>query len=304
MTTNKTNKTNKTIINDTISSALKIKMENTAIRSIVASAEEEMERTGRSWVVREIPISLIDIDTEYQRIPRNCEIVSINDEYDPDRVDIKLCSARKDENGIWHIYLIDGFHTLTVELMRGHQNIYVKLFVGLTQKREAQLFARQKDGVTNIRGFERYRADLVAGEDVAITIKEVLDKYGLTVKNNTSTAINRYKNINSIEELYRIVKRYKDEGKEALDYVFYMIEEAGWGNGSKENKMAYTQRILGGIAGTYEICKDPVKKNLLLNNIAHQTCEKFLAEAYGANRGDHYSDKVKNYCIDIANSRA
>ena len=73
-------------------------------------------------------------------------------------------------------------------------------------------------------------------------------------------------------------------------------------DGSKENKMAYSKRILGGLAGTYEICKDPIKKNLLLTYISHKTCEEFLAEAYGANRGDHYSDKVKNYCIDIANS--
>ena len=261
-----------------------------------------MERTGRHWVVREIPINLIEVDTEYQRVPRNYEVVSINDEYDPDRVDVKVCSARKDENGVWHLYLIDGFHTLAVEIMRGQQNIYVKLFVGLTQRREAQLFARQKDGVTNIRGNERYRADLVAGDEPAITIKAVLDKYGLTVKNNTSTVINRYKNINSIEELYRIVKRYKNEGGKALDYVLEMIEKAGWSNGSKENKMAYTQRILGGLAGTYEICKDPIKKNLLLTYISHKTCEEFLAEAYGANKGDHYSDKVKNYCIDIANS--
>lgn len=298
----KTNNTNKTIIEATIKSALRVKTENTAIRGIVADAEKEMERTGRHWVVREIPINLIEVDTEYQRVPRNYEVVSINDEYDPDRVDVKVCSARKDENGVWHLYLIDGFHTLAVEIMRGQQNIYVKLFVGLTQQREAQLFARQKDGVTNIRGYERYRADLVAGDEPAITIKAVLDKYGLTVKNNTSTVINRYKNINSIEELYRIVKRYKNEGKEALDYVLEMIEKAGWSNGSKENKMAYTQRILGGLAGTYEICKDPIKKNLLLTYISHKTCEEFLAEAYGANKGDHYSDKVKNYCIDIANS--
>ena len=256
----KTNKNDKAIIETTIKSALRVKTENTAIRGIVADAEKEMERTGRHWVVREIPINLIEVDTEYQRVPKNYEVVSINDEYDPDRVDVKVCSARKDENGIWHIYLIDGFHTLTVEIMRGQQNIYVKLFVGLTQRREAQLFARQKDGVTNLRGNERYRADLVAGDEPAITIKAVLDKYGLTVKNNTSTVINRYKNINSIEELYRIVKRYKSEGGKALDYVLEMIEKAGWSNGSKENKMAYTQRILGGLAGTMKFARTPSRR--------------------------------------------
>ena len=97
-----------------IESGLKIKSNNTAIREIVKSAEKEMEKTGRSWVVRYIPLDLIEVDTDYQRIPTASEILKIFNNYDAAKVEVKLCSARKDKNGIWHIYLIDGFHTLTV----------------------------------------------------------------------------------------------------------------------------------------------------------------------------------------------
>ena len=58
MATNK----NSYIICNTIESCLKIKSNNTAIREIVKSAEKEMEKTNRPWVIRYIPVDLIEID--------------------------------------------------------------------------------------------------------------------------------------------------------------------------------------------------------------------------------------------------
>lgn len=292
MATNK----NSYIICNTIESFLKIKSNNTAIREIVKSAEKEMEKTGREWVIRYIPLDLIEVDTDYQRVPTPSEILKIFNNYDAAKVEVKLCSARKDKDGIWHIYLIDGFHTLTVEKMKGHDALCVKFFCGLTKEREADIFSTQNEGKTNLRGKERYKAELVAKKPVAIIIDTLLKKYGLTVKQNKTSVINRQRNINSIEELYRIVKRY---GADGLDYVFDMIESANW----TDSEMAYKQRTLGGIAGTYEICKNnPEKKAHLLYAMKNDSCEEFIKMAEADGEGDHYADRVKNYCIAIANS--
>lgn len=298
----KKNAMNEVIVH-TIESCKAIKIANTAIKSILMSAEEEMERTGKAFVVRDLPISLIEVDMDYQREPKPSEIMNILMNYKPTRVDIKLASIRKDENGNYHIYLIDGFHTIVVEKLKGKTSICCKVIINHTKKMESDLFGSQNEGKTNIRGKERYRSDLVAGKEIAVAIDTLTRKYGLTVKiddaNKTST-ITRTRNINSIEELYRIVRR---NGADGLEYVFKMIEEAGW----SDNKMAYTQRVLGGIAGTYNICKDNEdKREILLTCLkrdgSEKACEDFITEAIHKGTGDHYSDKIKNYCIHVANS--
>ena len=102
----KKNNMNEVIIH-TIESCKAIKIANTAIRSILKSAEEEMERTGKAFVVRDIPINLIEVDMDYQREPKPSEIMNIYMNYKPTKIDIKLISIRKDENGIYHVGLVD-----------------------------------------------------------------------------------------------------------------------------------------------------------------------------------------------------
>lgn len=253
-------------------------------------------RDDRNWAVVEIPLDLLEVDLAYQREPRNYEVAQITNEFDMNRVEIKAASIRK-VGKTWHIYLMDGAHTLSALLfMRAMgfpiSGMVCKVFVNLTQKDEARLFASQNKGKTNLRGYERYKAELCGECETAVAIDKVLKEFGLTTKVNYNSTINRNHNVNAIEELYRIVE--KNGGEEGLRFVFSIIQDLGWDG----QTMAYTQRVLAGISSTYKACKDnAIKRNqLILGMKAFDDCDAFLKEAQNTDKYEgHPAQKVRAY---------
>ena len=257
--------------------------------------EIEERNDNRNWAIREIPLIIPNVDLAYQREVRNSEVAKIVNKFDINKVEVKSASIRK-VNGKWRIFLMDGAHTLSVLLFMkamGYpvDSMVVKLFVGLTQAQEADLFATQNEGHTNIRGYERYKADLCAQHKNALNIDRVLKEFGLTTKVNYNTSINRNRNVNAIEELYRIEKT---GGEDALRFVFSVIQRLGWGS----QEMAYTQRILAGLRSVYKPIQDnPEKESLLVHGMkALGSCKQFLDEAQGTDKYEgHPAEKVRAY---------
>lgn len=280
---------------------IKIDAENQAyLKSLLASAERELEKANyqRNWVVREVPLDILEIDMDYQREPKDSELAKILLHFDMNKVDIKMASLRRDENGKLHLYVVDGYHTLVVLQMmqKKHPEIQfrmaLKCFTGLTKKQEADIFSTQNEFHTNIRGYERYKAELVAEKPCALAIQRQLKLFGLTTKNDITSQVNRVRNVNAIEELYRI---YKKNGEEAIHYTFQLIHDAGW----EDSTWAYKQRTLGGISCTFEEGQNPYARARLLCAMSSVFCEQFLDDALKLGGGDHHSDKVRNYCKSL-----
>lgn len=280
---------------------VKIDTENQAyLKSLLASAERELEKANyqRNWVVREVPLDILEIDMDYQREPRDSELAKIALHFDMNKVDIKMASLRRDKNGKLHLYVVDGYHTLVVLQMmqKKHPEIQFKMalkcFVGLTKKQEADIFSTQNEYHTNIRGYERYKAELVAEKPCALAIQRQLKMFGLTTKNDITSQVNRVRNVNAIEELYRI---YKKNGEEAIHYTFQLIHDAGW----EDSTWAYKQRTLGGVSCTFEEGQNPYARARLLCAMSSVSCEQFLDDALKLGGGDHHSDKVRDYCKSL-----
>lgn len=296
-----------TSINEVVFDALKpvsIDFKNqTYLKNLYNSIVRETEKINgtRNWAVRDIALSIPGIDTDYQRIPTNSEIAKIYNNFDMNKVDIKLVSIRKDENGKYHLYVIDGYHTLVVLRMMAEKypemkiSFTAKAYINLTKEQEADIFSSQNENNTNIRGYERYKSELVAKKPCAMAIQHQLSKFGLTTKVDIGSQTNRVHNVNAIEELYRIFRRYGEAG---LNYTFQLIEDAGW----RDSTWAYKQRTLGGLSCTFNKGQEANARARLLCAMSAVDCKEFLAMAtseIGGGAGDHYSDKVKNYCLDL-----
>lgn len=270
------------------------------LKSLLTSAERELEKASykRNWVVREVPLDILEIDMDYQREPKDSELAKILLHFDMNKVDIKMASLRRDENGKLHLYVVDGYHTLVILQMmqKKHPEIQfrmaLKCFAGLTKKQEADIFSTQNEYHTNIRGYERYKAELVAEKPCALAIQRQLKMFGLTTKNDITSQVNRVRNVNAIEELYRI---YKKNGEEAINYTFQLIRDAGW----EDSTWAYKQRTLGGISCTFEEGQNPYARARLLCAMSSVSCEQFLDDALKLGGGDHHSDKVRDYCKSL-----
>ena len=167
-----------------------------------------------------------------------------------------------------------------------------KIYIDLTQKQEADIFSTQNEGHTNIRGYERYKAEIVAEKPCALAIQRQLKLFGLTTKNDITSQTNRIRNVNAIEELYRI---YKKNGEEAINYTFQLIHDAGW----EDSTWAYKQRTLGGIACTFEKGQNANARARLLCAMSSVDCKQFLDDALSLGKGDHHSDKVRSYCLSF-----
>lgn len=283
---------------------IEIGAENQAyLKSVLASIGRKLDKLDykRNWAVREIPLDIPEIDLDYQRVPSDSEIAKIVNNFNMNKVDIKMASIRRDENGKLHLYVVDGYHTLIVLrlLQEKHPEVQFRMafktFAGLTKEQEADIFSTQNENHTNIRGYERYKAELTAKRDRALAIQRQLKEFNLTTKVDIGSQPNRVHNVNAIEELYRI---FKKNGEEGLHYTFKLIEDAGW----RDSTWAYKQRTLGGLSCTFEKGQNPNARARLLCAMSASTCEEFLALAtseIGGGAGDHYADKVKNYCLDL-----
>lgn len=269
-----------------------------AIYALKLAVERKIEKRndGRNWSIEEVPLCFPEIDLRYQREPRNEEVAKITNEFNINKVEVKAASIRK-VGGIWHLFLMDGGHTLSALLyMRSKGfpifSIVCKVFVNLTLEEEAEIFATQNEGKTNLRGYERYKAELCAKMPTATIINKVTKEFGLTVKTNHNSTINRHDNINAVEELYRIVER---NGENGLRFVFFALQSTGW-----TDDMVYTQRMLAGISACYRYCNDSASFNYFITNLKQfSTCDEFVSFAQDKikEHEGHPAEKIRDYLL-------
>ena len=269
-----------------------------AIYALKLSVEREIEKKadGRNWAIRDLPLFMPEIDLHYQREPRNEEVAKITNNFNINKVEVKAASIRKVGN-VWHLFLMDGAHTLSALLYMQSKGfpiyaITCKVFVNLTLKEEADLFASQNEGKTNLRGYERYKAELCAEKPTAVIINQVTKEFGLTVKTNRNSTINRYNNINAVEELYRIVKR---SGENGLRFVFAVLKATGW-----TDDMVYTQRMLAGISACYKYCEDTRSFNYFVLNLKqYKSCDELVRAAQNEieEHEGHPAEKIRDYLL-------
>ena len=142
-----------------------------SVDTILEYGRREMKRTGKNWFIFDMPVSLINIDNDYQRRVSDETVRKILKNYDPNRVDVKLVNFRFDnrrrDGG--RFFILDGQHTLTVERELGHETLTCKVFIGLNKKEEAKLFATQNEFRRGITSYAKFRAEVVAGMVPAVT---------------------------------------------------------------------------------------------------------------------------------------
>ena len=299
---NLTNIKNEKSVSEVLFDALKPKAitneQSKTVYALKLSVERETEKRedGRNWAIRDIPLYLPEVDLHYQREPKNYEVAKITNDFNINKVEVKAASIRKVGN-TWHLFLMDGAHTLSALLYMQSKGfpiyaITCKTFINLTLEEEADLFATQNEGRTNLRGYERYKAELCAKKPTAVIINQVTKEFGLTVKTNRNSTINRYNNINAVEELYRIVKR---DGENALRFVFAVLQGTGW-----KDDMVYTQRMLAGISACYKHCEDTKAFNYFLLNLKqYKSCDEFVRVAQDKieEHEGHPAEKIRDYLL-------
>ncbi len=179
----------------------------------------------------EIPLTLLQVDPEYQRTPGS-KVAKIAREWSDEKCNPPMVSFRGGE-----FFVMDGQNTVLAAKMIGKDALVCRLYVGYTQEDEARIFAGQNDNKTSMSAYDKYKAEIVYNDPRALALRRICEKHGVQISNVRALRKPRYLNSTS-----RAMKLIANQGEERLDVVFSLIEDLGW------------DEQIGGYSGTVLSC--------------------------------------------------
>ena len=204
---------------------------------------------------RQLYSNKLTVSGVYQRVLNNDRVKKIIAAFNPNLVNPIKVSHRDDK-----YFVFDGQHTLAVlKLRNGNLNLMVscKIFEGLSEADEANLFAEQNGVSRNVESIGKFKARYVAGDVDVIEMIELTNKSGLYINFSKGKVPNR---ITSVSKAYKIFKSVS-----ASDYIEILsIVKESWG-GSIES---LTNEILGGIYLFHIKYKGKYNRELLINQLS------------------------------------
>jgi hypothetical protein len=165
----------------------------------------------------------LEIDREVQRNNIDLKKVErIKANYNPGALGVITCSRRNKVTTV----VLDGQHRVQVvkELTDNEGEVLCHVFSGLTLAEEAQMFLDLNAG-NQPSLLEKFRVRVVAGDEGAIDITNMVKSYGWTI--GPSTQNGTLQCVGALESIYRLSKKLEFE-PDLLQAVIMTITRA-WG---------------------------------------------------------------------------
>ena len=197
----------------------------------------------------QIKVSDLMVDFDYQRHPGNTKINKIVKNFDPDLLGVIICSMR--ENG--QVAIIDGSHRYhaLVQMNQMNLNINALVYFGLSLKDEAKIFALSNQEHTKPNPADIFKAGIVAGDQIAIAINDIMKENNLFVGVGPGD--------NKIRALSTLKRIYVNAGADILDKTIRAIKAA---YGSNSNVMR--DQLLSAVAVIFYRYKNIDEKRMVL----------------------------------------
>ena len=204
-------------------------------RAVMDKANLKMMATGKKWVVEEVPIDTLFVDT-YQRVFNLSSILKNKANFNENKVEVKTVSYRDGK-----FYLVDGWHTAVLLLLMGEKTMTVKIVSNMTRDDEAEFFAYQDKGKRRVSAKNTFFSLLEAHKEREENIFDICKERGY----NLSRATNRGKGGRSVSAVTVLGSLYDAN---LLELAFDILHATGFEN----YKEAFNARFLG----SFEILKD------------------------------------------------
>ena len=157
----------------------------------------------------QIPIKNLVSNQEYQRNLSRNHIQKAAANFDLYQINPVKVSRRDGIN-----YVFNGQHTIEiVALVSGTRDtpVWCMIYDDLSYQHEADIFANQMKFVKPLNPYEVFVANLEAGSDTQLIIRDLVESYGLQLSNKNGTS-----NICAVSTLEAIYENY---GYHVLDHV-------------------------------------------------------------------------------------
>lgn len=221
-----------------------------------------MERTGFCSFSIDFPVDHATIP-EFQRCLNWSIVRKIQKEFDITKVEYIILNFNP-ETLEWEV--LDGQHTLIALKEMGWDMVQAKMYIGLTDKEKATIFATQYSKKTRLTPVNEYFVYRWAGMEPAKTIDLISKEFKVTI-GGLRTEV---RTVTSVRKLNQIVKKY---GADGLRFCYQLIEDSGWTCDPK----AYTEAVLNIGYFAYPLCDTKAKYNLLVSMLNQfVTCTEFI----------------------------
>ena len=137
----------------------------------------------------QIPIKNLVSNQEYQRSLSQAHIVRAAENFDLYQINPVKVSRRDGVN-----YVFNGQHTIEiVALVSGSRDtpVWCMIYDDLSYQHEADIFANQMKFVKPLKPCETFKANVEAGAETQLIIKNLVESYGLSIASSPLPAIPR-----------------------------------------------------------------------------------------------------------------
>ena len=200
----------------------------------------------------QIPIKNLVSNQDYQRNLSRTHIARAAANFDLYQVNPVKVSRRDGIN-----YVFNGQHTIEIiALVSGTRDtpVWCMIYDDLCYQHEADIFANQMKYVKPLNPYEVFVANLEAGSDAQLMIRDLVESYGLTIGNKNGSGV-----ICAVSTLESIYTKY---GYHVLDHVLKLC--IGTWEGEANSFSANMMNALAKIIVTYgDILNDDLFKEKL-----------------------------------------
>ena len=220
-----------------------INLYNQAMDNVRAFSTSKSRKNNVGIVA--INLSLLYVDERYQGLRSHNKINRLIKNWDEDKLSPITVVPHPEE---YRFAVVDGQGRLmaarqkgeydslqAIVLLKEHNSIEERL------KFEAKIFAEQDLEVEKIRPEEKHLANVIAGDEPAVILDNLLHKYEISIKAGKGS---KGKSIlGSYTDTYSVAKV---QGEKCLDFIFSIIENVGW-NYEKNGYATFVIRALKNI---------------------------------------------------------
>ena len=173
-----------------------------------------------------VPLDLCYVDARYQGMRKHNKINKLDRNWDERKLSNITLVPHPEEH---RFAIVDGQGRSIVATRKGVDRLWATILLDAPDnpeerlKFEAEYFIGQDLEVENVKPFEKHLARVILGEEAAVVLDGLLKKYKIsfvTTKGQREESI-----LGSYTDTYGIAKAH---GEKCLDFIFSIIENAGW----------------------------------------------------------------------------
>lgn len=201
---------------------------------------------------------------EYQRNLSILLVKSAVEEYDLHQINPVKVSRR---DGINYVY--DGQHTVEIVAAASGSRltpVWCMVFDDLNYEEEAEVFANQQKHKKNLTPYEVFKANVEAGKDKQLLIRDLLATYGLYASPTKANG--------GVLAIGTVEKIYDKYGFETLNRVFQLIV-ATW----EGDQNSLSSSMLNGVARIVDAYQDKLRDNVFAQKLGMVSPKEIIRNA-------------------------